>query len=62
MRGARDEQIRPLEVYREQELARCHECFFGADRSYHQARARFVYKLAGACTPHQSADAARRAA
>jgi putative two-component system hydrogenase maturation factor HypX/HoxX len=28
-RRARDEQTRPLEVYREQELARCHACFFG---------------------------------
>ena len=61
-RRARDEQTRPLDSYREQELARCHECFFGADRSYHDARARFVHKLAGACTPHLSGDAARRAA
>ena len=27
-----------------EELARSHECFFGADRSYHEARSRFVYK------------------
>ena len=61
-RRSHDEQTRPLEVYREQELGRCHECFFGADRSYHEARARFVYKLAGACTTRQSTDAHRRAA
>ena len=61
-RRARDEQTRPLDSYREQELARCHECFFGPDRSYHHARARFVHKLGAACTPDQSVDAARRAA
>ena len=31
------------------ELARWHECFFGADRAYHEARRRFVYKLGPAC-------------
>jgi putative two-component system hydrogenase maturation factor HypX/HoxX len=61
-RRAADEQTRPLDSYREHELARCHDCFFGADPSYHHARARFVYKLPGACTPQQSANAARRAA
>jgi putative two-component system hydrogenase maturation factor HypX/HoxX len=61
-RLARDEQNRPLDAYRDQELARCHACFFGPDPSYHHARARFVYKLGAACTPHQSAGAARRAA
>jgi putative two-component system hydrogenase maturation factor HypX/HoxX len=40
-----DESIKPLRAYRDEELARCHECFFGADRSYHDARRRFVYKL-----------------
>jgi putative two-component system hydrogenase maturation factor HypX/HoxX len=58
---ARDEQNRPLDAYREQELACCHECFFGPDPSYHHARARFVYKLGGACTPHQSSDRRRAA-
>jgi putative two-component system hydrogenase maturation factor HypX/HoxX len=29
---------------REEELARSYECFFGPDRSYHEARRRFVYK------------------
>jgi putative two-component system hydrogenase maturation factor HypX/HoxX len=61
-RRAHDEQNRPLDAYRAQELARCHECFFGPDPSYHHARARFVYKLGAAHTPHQAADAARRAA
>ena len=40
-----DEQIKPLAAYRTEEMARSHECFFGADRSYHEARHRFVHKL-----------------
>jgi putative two-component system hydrogenase maturation factor HypX/HoxX len=48
-RRARDEQIKPLSVYRKQELARSHECFFGEDRSYHEVRRRFVYKLGAPC-------------
>jgi hypothetical protein len=31
--------------YRNEEMARSHRCFFGPDRSYHEARRRFVYKL-----------------
>jgi len=45
---ARDEQRRPLAAYRADELARSRACFFGTDRSYHEARRRFVYKLARA--------------
>lgn len=44
-RRAIDERSKPLQAYREEELARCHECFFGPDASYHRARRRFVYKL-----------------
>ena len=47
-RRERDERLKPLEAYRRQELARSHECFFGPDPSYHEARRRFVYKLADA--------------
>jgi putative two-component system hydrogenase maturation factor HypX/HoxX len=46
---ARDEAVKPLSVYRTEELARSHECFFGGDRSYHEARRRFVYKLGAPC-------------
>jgi putative two-component system protein, hydrogenase maturation factor HypX/HoxX len=46
---ARDEQHTPLAAYRAGELARSYECFFGADRSYHEARRRFVYKLGSPC-------------
>jgi putative two-component system hydrogenase maturation factor HypX/HoxX len=48
-RRGRDEQVKPLSTYRTEELARCHECFFGMDRSYHEARRRFVYKLGAPC-------------
>ena len=49
-RARRDEQRKPLAAYRAEELARSHECFFGADRSYHEARRRFVHKLGSPCT------------
>ena len=44
----RDENTKPLQSYRREELARSLKCFFGPDPSYHQARRRFVYKL----SPH----------
>jgi putative two-component system protein, hydrogenase maturation factor HypX/HoxX len=46
---ARDEQIKPLRAYRNEELARSYRCFFGKDRSYHEARHRFVHKLGAPC-------------
>ena len=39
-----DEARKPLAAYREEELARCHDCFFAGD-TYHEARRRFVYKV-----------------
>jgi putative two-component system hydrogenase maturation factor HypX/HoxX len=45
-RRAHDEHVKPLHGYRTEELAHCLECFFGPDRSYHDARRRFVHKLA----------------
>ena len=44
-RRAYDERVKPLHAYRTEELARCRECFFGPERSYHEARRRFVHKL-----------------
>jgi putative two-component system hydrogenase maturation factor HypX/HoxX len=44
-RRAQDERAMPLEAYRQEELARCHECFFGPNPAYHDARRRVVYKL-----------------
>ena len=53
-RRARDEWLKPLRAYRTEEMARSHECFFGADRSYHEARRRFARKLGAApATPAQ---------
>ena len=49
-RAARGRARKPLADYRAEELARSHECFFGADRSYHEARRRFVHKLGSPCT------------
>jgi putative two-component system hydrogenase maturation factor HypX/HoxX len=48
-RRARDEEIKPLNAYRKEELARSYRCFFGEDRSYHEARRRFVHKLGAPC-------------
>jgi len=39
-----DEERKPLESYRAEELKQMRENFFGADRSYHLARKRFIYK------------------
>jgi putative two-component system hydrogenase maturation factor HypX/HoxX len=56
-RRAFDEAVKPLQTYRDEELARSRECFFGPDRSYHQARRRFVHKL-GAASAETSSVAA----
>jgi putative two-component system hydrogenase maturation factor HypX/HoxX len=56
----RDELHKPLSAYRTEELARSHDCFFGEDRSYHEARHRFVHKLGAPCavTPLQAVASA----
>ena len=61
-RRARDEQIKPLHAYRNEELARSQQSFFGSDRSYHDARRRFVYKLGPTCAVNPPGRAAVRAA
>jgi putative two-component system hydrogenase maturation factor HypX/HoxX len=48
---ARDEAKKPLERYREEELARMKLNFYGFDPSYHVARFHFVHKLPKARTP-----------
>ncbi|MBK8323447.1 MAG: hydrogenase maturation protein [Betaproteobacteria bacterium] len=48
---ARDEAMKPLERYREEELARMKLNFYGFDPSYHVARFHFVHKLPKARTP-----------
>ena len=47
-----DEALKPLERYREEELARMKLNFYGFDPSYHVARYHFVHKLPKARTPH----------
>ena len=54
-RRARDEAIKPLDAHRKEELARSYRCFFGEDRSYHEARHRFVHKLGAPCAVAPSA-------
>jgi putative two-component system hydrogenase maturation factor HypX/HoxX len=48
----KDEAAKPLERYREEELARMKLNFYGFDPSYHVARYHFVYKLPKARTPY----------
>jgi methylenetetrahydrofolate dehydrogenase (NADP+)/methenyltetrahydrofolate cyclohydrolase len=43
-RRKNDEERKPLQVYREEELQWMWMNFFGADRMYHMARKNFVYK------------------
>jgi putative two-component system protein, hydrogenase maturation factor HypX/HoxX len=43
-RRKNDEERKPLQAYREEELQRLWMNFFGADRRYHMARQNFVYK------------------
>ncbi|MEV6796223.1 hydrogenase maturation protein [Streptomyces sp. NPDC051320] len=40
----RDEAVRPLSVYRDEELARMRRTFFSPDEPYHALRAAFVHK------------------
>lgn len=46
-----DENKKPLAAYREQELARMKQNFYGFDPSYHVARYNFVYKVPKSRTP-----------
>jgi putative two-component system hydrogenase maturation factor HypX/HoxX len=52
----KDETAKPLERYREEELAQMKLNFYGFDPSYHVARYHFVYKLPKARTPHYLAS------
>ena len=46
-----DEQLKPLAVYRAEELERMKANFYGSDQSYHIARSNFVYKVSHSETP-----------
>lgn len=41
----KDESLKPLESYCQEELAQMWDNFYGSDQTYHIARKRFVYKL-----------------
>ena len=51
MRRAADEALKPLAVYRAEELERMRLNFFGFDPSYHVARYNFVRKVPKSRTP-----------
>jgi putative two-component system hydrogenase maturation factor HypX/HoxX len=48
---ARDEAVKPLDSYRQEELARMKLNFYGFDPSYHVARYHFVHRVPHAWTP-----------
>ena len=52
---ARDEAIKPLAAYREEELTQMRRNFYGFDPSYHVARHHFVYKSLASWTPRHLA-------
>jgi len=54
-RRQRDEALKPLAAYREEELARMRRNFYGFDPSYHIARANFVRRVAPSWTPRHLA-------
>jgi putative two-component system hydrogenase maturation factor HypX/HoxX len=53
-----DERAKPLAQYRAEELSRMWDNFFGPDRTYHEARRRFVHKISCAEPTPLRADAA----
>ncbi|GAB4170942.1 MAG: hydrogenase maturation protein [Rhodocyclaceae bacterium] len=57
---ARDEAHKPLEAYREEELANMKLNFYGFDPSYHVARYHFVHRVPHAWTPLHLARHRRR--
>lgn len=59
-RRARDEARKPLAAYREEELARMKQNFYGFDSSYHVARYNFVHKVPRSRTPLHLAKHRRR--
>lgn len=59
-----DEAIKPLQQYRNEELAYMRECFYQDDSEYHEARFNFVYKMPVQETPariaiHRDASAVK---
>ena len=54
-RRERDEAIKPLQQYREEELAKMRRNFYGFDPSYHVSRYHFVHKMLYSWTPRHLA-------
>jgi putative two-component system hydrogenase maturation factor HypX/HoxX len=52
---ARDEKMKPLEQYRDEELKEMRKNFFGEDKAYHVARQAFVRKACVTETPRRFA-------
>lgn len=46
----KDEQVKPLEQYRKEELTKMWENFYSPDSLYHDARKQFVYKTCPTCS------------
>ncbi|MEQ9233980.1 hydrogenase maturation protein [Coleofasciculus sp. E2-BRE-01] len=57
----RDERFKPLEAYRNEELAQMRRNFYDFDQSYHQQRYNFVYKVTASQTPRHLAIHRQRA-
>ncbi len=55
-----DERAKPLAAYRQEELAQMRANFYGADPSYHEARARFVHKGTPPLRPRAELHSAMR--
>ncbi|MEO8600384.1 MAG: enoyl-CoA hydratase-related protein, partial [bacterium] len=55
IRREQDEVIKPLQAYRDEELAKMYRNFYGFDPSYHVARYHFVHKIPHAWTPRHLA-------
>ncbi|MEQ9670486.1 hydrogenase maturation protein [Coleofasciculus sp. G2-EDA-02] len=51
----RDERFKPLEAYRNEELAQMRRNFYEPDQDYHQQRYNFVYKITASQTPRHLA-------
>ena len=55
LRRSHDEFIKPLKVYRQEELRHMREDFYKANSPYHPARKQFVYKMPATETPERLA-------
>ena len=52
---ARDEQRKPLQTYRDEELRHMYRAFYDPNSNYHEARRNFVHKRSPEATPSRLA-------